>query len=238
MHSSMRSVLFLPLLVGATVFFAGAPPASASFYDIYAEISLRSQGSVDYYALNASGEREKVATLNQLHLVEHPQAEGNVPGGGPYLIESFFDVFFDITISGGRYSGAETGFGVFSFPAGDPSPPTETDSFFDVFTEITDMRVWGPCGAGGAFMIRENGTLASTGETRITNIGGGSYRIDSFFDIFTELCLDGAGNSWLEASAPLRMSGSNIPEPSTLIVWSLLGAVGICARCCRRRRAA
>ena len=44
-------------------------------------------------------------------------------------------------------------------------------------------------------MIRESPTLASTGQTMLTDQGGGNFRIDSFFDVFTELSLDG-GQSW------------------------------------------
>jgi len=44
--------------------------------------------------------------------------------------------------------------------------------------------------------LRESPTLASTGQTSITDIGGGLYAIDSFFDIFLEISYDG-GQSWL-----------------------------------------
>ena len=41
--------------------------------------------------------------------------------------------------------------------------------------------------SGGGVMLRESPTLASTGVTSITDVGGGNFQIDSFFDIFTEL---------------------------------------------------
>ena len=59
--------------------------------------------------------------------------------------------------------------------------------FFD--TEMLQLDI-----QGGPLLIRESPTLQSTGKTAITNLGG-SYQIDSFFDIFTELSVDG-GQTW------------------------------------------
>jgi hypothetical protein len=68
-------------------------------------------------------------------------------------------------------------------------------------------------------MIRESPTLASTGQTTLTAVTGG-YQIDSFFDVFTELSLDG-GISWMpDTSGPMRMDYMCIPEPAAI---SLLG---------------
>jgi hypothetical protein len=83
---------------------------------------------------------------------------------------------------------------------------------------------------GGGVMIRESPTRASTGKTSITDIGGGMYHIDSFFDVFTELSIDG-GATWIPKSGlrgtPVYLGG--VPEPSTiaLAMLSLIGAVGI-----------
>jgi hypothetical protein len=44
-------------------------------------------------------------------------------------------------------------------------------------------------------MLRQSPTLPSYGETAIGQASDGSYRISSFFDIFTEISLDG-GNTW------------------------------------------
>ncbi len=61
--------------------------------------------------------------------------------------------------------------------------------FFD--TEMLQLDLV----AGAGVMVRESPTKASLGRTSITNLGGGTYRIDSFFDVFTELSLDG-GQTW------------------------------------------
>jgi hypothetical protein len=65
--------------------------------------------------------------------------------------------------------------------------------FFD--TELLQLDL-----VGGPFMIRESPSRPSTGKTAITDLGGGLYHIDSFFDVFTELSLDG-GQSWLPSTA-------------------------------------
>ena len=62
-------------------------------------------------------------------------------------------------------------------------------------------------------IIRESPTLASLGQTMITDIGSGLFEISSFFDIFTELSLDG-GQTFVpaERSAHVEL----VPEPGTL----------------------
>lgn len=83
----------------------------------------------------------------------------------------------------------------------------------------------------GPFMIRESPTLPSLGKTTITDIGGGLYHIDSFFDVFTELSIDG-GQTWMPSnSGSARMV--LVPAP----VASMLGLAGFgLLALCRRRR--
>jgi hypothetical protein len=80
--------------------------------------------------------------------------------------------------------------------------------------------------AGGPVMIRESPTLASFGQTTITDIGGGLFRIDSFFDVFTELSIDG-GQSWVpDSQGPTRLTlVSDVPEASTVAVGLMLAGV-------------
>src|SRR5262245_26405619 len=79
-------------------------------------------------------------------------------------------------------------------------------------TEMLSMSLNGSS-PFGPFMIRESPTLASLGQTTITDIGGGLFRIDSFFDVFTELSIDG-GNSWIPSDSSTRVTLES-PEPST-----------------------
>jgi hypothetical protein len=82
-------------------------------------------------------------------------------------------------------------------------------------------------------MIRESPTLPSLGLTSIQPVGGG-HHIDSFFDVFTELSLDG-GTSWIPNSAPSSYGpdGSShvdlVPEPASFLMtaMALIGVAGI-----------
>ena len=91
-------------------------------------------------------------------------------------------------------------------------------------TEIVSLSLSGSIG-GMSVTIRESPTLSSLGQTTITDLGGGLYHIDSFFDVFTELSVDG-GASFLPAS-----SGSErvtlVPEPASI---ALLGLGGLLLR--------
>jgi hypothetical protein len=67
-------------------------------------------------------------------------------------------------------------------------------------------------------MLRESPTRQSTGETRITSLPGGDYLISSFFDIWTELSLDG-GQTWLPSSSAGHMElHIDLANPPTALV--------------------
>ena len=128
--------------------------------------------------------------------------------GGPTQVDSFFDVFVDLTI---EPSGAV---GVFQ-------------------TEIVSMSLSGEAEVAGLivpFLVRESPQLESTGPLTIMDIGGGQFQIDSFFDVWTEFSVDG-GNTWVLADAPLAFRLT--PEPSTLGLLAV-GALGLMLP--RRRR--
>ena len=83
--------------------------------------------------------------------------------------------------------------------------------------------------SGGGVMIRESPTLVSAGQTTITDVGGGNFTINSFFDIFTELSLDG-GATWTPAASSTHVSLEAIPEPGTAALALAALALLTCAR--------
>jgi autotransporter-associated beta strand protein len=75
-------------------------------------------------------------------------------------------------------------------------------SFYDLTLTQFDFTAPGVMG-------RISQTLPSNGEETVTPIPGG-YTINSFFDVFTELSIDG-GNTWLPALGPAHLEGR--PDP-------------------------
>ena len=70
----------------------------------------------------------------------------------------------------------------------------------------------------GGVMIRESPSKASLGRTSVRNAVSGSYMISSFFDVFTEISLNG-GQTWspsISAPGTLSLSSNGIPAISAI----------------------
>jgi hypothetical protein len=97
----------------------------------------------------------------------------------------------------------------------------------DTGTFDTEMLSMSLQSVGGSVMIQESPTQQSKGKTTITDQGGGLFRIDSFFDVFTELSLDG-GNNWVASVDKTRVDLGNTPLPAAWLLFvSALGALGL-----------
>lgn len=107
---------------------------------------------------------------------------------------------------------------------------TETGTFD---TEMIQLSLSG-LSAAGPLMIRESPTLLSPGQLTISDLGGGQYMMDSFFDVFTELSVDG-GKLWYPSNGSTRfqLPGEEVPEPATLPVAA--SALALLAAVLRRR---
>jgi hypothetical protein len=80
-------------------------------------------------------------------------------------------------------------------------------------TEIVAMSLSGDVG-GVSIEIRESPSRESPGETRVDDLGGGQYEIDSFFDVFTEVSV--SGGPWMpQSNEATRM---DLPEPDQLVL--------------------
>ena len=104
-----------------------------------------------------------------------------------------------------------------NYPAGGGGP---------LGTFPTEMLSLNLVGAGA--MIRESPTLQSQGLTQVQNVPGG-FQIDSFFDVFTELSVDG-GATWIPASSgPAHVELKVVPEPATaaLLAFGAFGLLGM-----------
>ncbi|MDP6636474.1 MAG: PEP-CTERM sorting domain-containing protein [Phycisphaerae bacterium] len=105
-----------------------------------------------------------------------------------FAIDSFFDITYEIEIPGGSAPHVGSAFNVLTHVETGPRDPGEAVQDFD--TEMVALSLSGNVG-GASFTIQESLSQASTGLTKITDLGGGDYSIDSFFDISTELSVDG-----------------------------------------------
>ncbi len=101
-----------------------------------------------------------------------------------------------------------------------------TTGTFD--TEIVAMSLSGNVPGVGLIAIRQDQARQTLGQTSITDLGGGLYQIDSFFDVFTELSVDGGG-SWIPSDTSTHMF--LVPEPTTLTLLAVVSLALI-----RRRR--
>jgi hypothetical protein len=131
--------------------------------------------------------------------------------------DSFFDIEYRIqrsTDSGVSWtprSGSTTGTIRMCCPQ--PSGPGEV-----IQIELVQLDLVSADG----FHLRESPTRQSTGHTIYNPNAGGGYRIDSFFDVFTELSLDG-GQTWTEGSNPLRVEIQQPgPTPTRTPTWGLV----------------
>jgi len=141
---------------------------------------------------------------------------------------------FDAILKGNSFEDVGSGpGGPFAFSLAGPVQTLVTNrllsttGLFDA--EIVSMSLTGNLDLGSV-LLRESPTLASMGQFDITDLGGGLYHIDSFFDVFTELSVDG-GQTWIAADSSVRIT--LIPEPAS-VVLVLLG-LGTMASRVRRR---
>jgi hypothetical protein len=94
-------------------------------------------------------------------------------------------------------------------------------------SQITSLDLSGTFGINTA-EIKLNPGMASLGQTTIKEIGNSTFRVDSFFDVFTELSIDG-GPFVPGPGHPFEL----VPEPGTLF-FAGFGILALTARRARR----
>lgn len=146
---------------------------------------------------------------------------------GQLQMSGFFDIFTEISLDGGSNWSQTEGPFTMEFDTLAAMPVSCCTNFtFD--TTIFFMNL---SGMGGAFMIRESPTLASPGHVTVLKSacvdGSCDTQVDSFFDVFTELSLDG-GTTWNPATGSTQMEVSSVPLPAGIWLFAtgLMGLAG------------
>ena len=125
--------------------------------------------------------------------------------------EEFFESVLEV--DNVRVNGADTGPATLNGPVHTivfGKDPADDTGFWE--TEMVSMQLSGNVG-GNNVLIRESPSLPSEGQTTVTDIGGGQFQIESFFDVFTELSLDN-GQTWVPSNGAARVT--LMPEPGSL----------------------
>jgi hypothetical protein len=128
-------------------------------------------------------------------------------------------ISFNATVRTELSTDAGASFQHVSVPANVAVQVTADASGMNFNTEMLSLDLSGG-GLPGGVMVRESPTLASTGATSIQDLGDGLFRIDSFFDVFTELSTDG-GASWQPANSAahgiLKAPSAEVSFPTPLL---------------------
>ncbi len=144
--------------------------------------------------------------------------------GSSAQVDSFFDVFTEVDLGPGTVRRGHFDFFDITYRVANNGGGGGGGSGGSYDTEMLAMNLTGSYpGSGGPipFMIRESPTLASMGEHTVTPLSDGTFQIDSFFDVFTELSLDG-GQTFIPSGGPIHLDLTGIsPEPSSMALAGL-----------------
>jgi hypothetical protein len=154
--------------------------------------------------------------LRNLVLADRPACTP-VPASGSFTISSFFDVFVEVSLNGGATWAPKAAPGAPGLTQLTlTTPPGSNPRGFD--TEMLSLDISGGTLPAG-MRVRESPSRASVGHTDDTSLGGGLFKIDSFFDVFVELSLDN-GVTWVPSLQPTRLLlGTGNPTAVRVSTW-------------------
>jgi len=156
-------------------------------------------------------------------------------GGGNFVVDSFFDIDVECRGRAGatppplveEYRNVPVSM-AFTF-----RPDLEEEHSRSWDTEILSMDLSGTQQPGPSLLGIAPVDPAHVTILKISENPGGTFNVDSFFDVFTEVSLDGGG-SFHPSTDPVNMGMrlTGVPEPTSL----LLAALGLVGLVCRRPR--
>jgi hypothetical protein len=148
-------------------------------------------------------------------VVHSPQGTASVTTTGNNEFETFNSILTGLVSVGGSPFMPFTLSGPVQTEVKDKVSQTGT---FD--TQMLSLDLTGTVG-GHAIEVMLDPAKPTVGQTTITAEGGGLFKIDSFFDVFTELSLDN-GSFIPQDNGPTHVQLEPVPEPTTIISGALL----------------
>jgi hypothetical protein len=223
-------------IVSATIATTLLAAASSAWADDISTVATITPANGQYVAsrpiVYANG-----VVLNDFDITDLTPTD--LPGsavGDTFPAKSFFDVFVDISIPGSPPIPPSFGHGNTDTIVQRLTGSGDTGTFGDTFSGSDGLNISGlPDGLPDGASIRIDPTAPSTGETTITGPSGGPYRIYSFFDVFTDISLDG-GNTWVPSTGPTVLTLQPVPDTGATLQMLLL-PVALLALGASRRKA-
>jgi len=214
-----------------------------SFFDVFTELVL-DPGGLELEMQNPPVKYDglvdtELVALSLKGSTQPPRPRRDL-GGGQFAVDSFFDITYQIDLGGGLYHidcfvDVSTEMTV----DGEPNIGSAGEQTFNIEMVSMDLSSAssGPDAANAPALLGIPSAASAHGHVTVLKLPDGNFNVDSFFDVFTELSVDG-GQSWaLATDGPVRMEhhGSDLPEPSSLVLAVLgLLSLGIYARWRRR----
>jgi hypothetical protein len=90
-------------------------------------------------------------------------------------------------------------------------------------TQITQFDVSGG-NLPSNIRLRQSATEPTLGQTTVQDLGNGQFLITSFFDVFTDLSIDG-GQTWIPSDRAGHVELQPVPEPS--MAWLMALGIGL-----------
>lgn len=173
--------------------------------------------------VNLSGPSTTIQSLSFVSTTGQP-----TPVGTAEIVQDFFgEGTLDLLSAAGvstRYSGAFNG--LLSSRRRDGSGGTRATVSSSVLSLRFNLT---PILGGAGVHLRASPIRSGTGSTTVEDLGNGTFRVESFFDIFVDLSFDG-GQNWYEAAAPLHLD--LVPSPTVATAFFVASGLTIA----RRRR--
>ncbi|MDP2209918.1 MAG: FG-GAP-like repeat-containing protein [Bacteroidota bacterium] len=146
----------------------------------------------------------------------------DAPLGVRSSVSSFFDIFTEVSLDGSTWSPSSNVQKAWCFRV--KVHDDAASRYYD--TEMYQFDA--PSSSSASVMLRESPTRASTGRVFPTLMSDGKFQVSSFFDIFTEISLDG-GATWSPATTPTHIeltTATPSPRPVITSISPSTGPVG------------